>query len=122
MGNVPRHRKARKRFTSRAIAHVCGDGADDLDAVSLGRVDEGPIAYTVDCYTVDEIGVAPLLVGLIVPEKKHRSHGESAGKPSQPTSAPMASAEVVGSRGIGVSGRLSWPETNAITAESLCCS
>ena len=56
---------------------------------------------------------------LIFPEKKQSDCGETVGKRSQPTSAPIANGVLIGSNGTSVFGNGSSPTLMSSTAESV---
>ncbi len=63
VGHISSDGESRENVSRGGVAHIRGDGADDLDAFGFCRVDHGAAAHTIDGDTVDEVRVTPLLAG-----------------------------------------------------------
>lgn len=68
--NISRNRQSRKGVSSRSIADISGNGANDLRPVSFGRVDDRASADSVDCHAIDQIRMPPLLSGTDIARKE----------------------------------------------------
>ena len=68
--NVLSDGKTGQGFASSAVSAICGDGANDLNAVSAVEVQNRSTTDAIDSDTINKVGVSELLTGTDVARKE----------------------------------------------------
>ena len=70
VGNISRNRQTGESLSSSSVADIRRDATYDLHALCPSGIHNGAAAHSVDCHSVDQIGMPPFLASADIAREK----------------------------------------------------